>query len=274
MPSLKSQLAHVKLKNPIEQQMMGRAGLFRQQNIERRKFMSVREWAELCAKDEMRAPSVAEMDLHARSTSGASRPSTTATRRSGRRKTRGTETAEPEISPEVIVKEEQVGDDHEAVNVSRVLDDDEEKPLLDNVVSSVSLDEVQDDSKSQVDTAHTPAAEDDEHDEKPATKGRRNGNSRKAREAALAERAAKDVVFLDSFNPHTDWLPPNTKPEDYTPEFCKELERRYWRTCGLGKPAWYGADMAGEYMHYNPPRTQANHAFQDRCLPTKRPPGT
>ena len=47
------QLASVKLKNPIEQQMMGRAGLFRQQNIEKRKIMSVLEWAELCAKDEL-----------------------------------------------------------------------------------------------------------------------------------------------------------------------------------------------------------------------------
>ncbi|KAI0084382.1 hypothetical protein BDY19DRAFT_997737 [Irpex rosettiformis] len=248
LPSVNPQLMDVKLKNPIEQQMMGRAGLFRQQNIERRKFMSVREWSEFCAKEEMRAPSVAEIDLHARATNGAARPSTTSARRSGRRKTRGTETAEPEIIPEVIVKEEQVVGEHEAVNVAHVIDDGSEKPLPETAVAPVTLGEGQDNDieQSHIDPVHTPAAEDDEHEEeKQATKARRNGNSRKAREAALAERAAKDKVYLESFDPHADWLPPNTKAEDYTPEFCKELERRYWRTCGLGKSAWYGADMAG-----------------------------
>ena len=245
------QLEHVKLKNPIEQQMMGRAGLFRQQNIERRKFMSVREWSELCAKEEMRAPSVAETDLHARATNGAARPSaTTTTRRSGRRKTRGTETAEPEIIPEAIVKEERADDDHEAVNVACVTEDNSEKSPSETLAALAEEDTsvVQPDT---LDSAHVPAAEDDEHEhdeDKQITKGRRNGNSRKAREAALAQRAAKDKVFLEGFKPHDDWLPDNTKAEDYTPEFCKELERRYWRSCGLGKSAWYGADMAGNCL--------------------------
>lgn len=33
---------------------------------------------------------------------------------------------------------------------------------------------------------------------------------------------------------------------EYTPAYCRELERRYWRGCGLGKEAWYGADCPGE----------------------------
>ena len=45
--------------------MLGRAGLYRQQNIEKRKVMSVREWSELCAKDDLRAPGVDDVELKA-----------------------------------------------------------------------------------------------------------------------------------------------------------------------------------------------------------------
>ena len=41
--------------------MVGRAGLFRQKNVEAYKKLSVREWAELCEKDEYRAPGVDEV---------------------------------------------------------------------------------------------------------------------------------------------------------------------------------------------------------------------
>ncbi|KAI0340988.1 hypothetical protein BDW22DRAFT_1378501 [Trametopsis cervina] len=272
LPSVVPQLNNVKLKNPIEQQMMGRAGLFRQQNIERRKFMSVREWSELCAKEEMRAPGVVDIDLHARSANATARAKP---KRGGRRKPRDTETAEPDITPDVVVKDEE--EEHEGVSISRVLEDDapskshvsdaspdvNDVPIVvDNPENSVA-DQSNPDAEGaasldlslsktpggESSASHTPPADDikDEEDDeaRPKTKGRRAGNTRQAREAALAQRAAKDEVFLESFNPQTHWLPPNTKPEDYTPEFCKELERRYWRHCGLGKPAWYGADMAG-----------------------------
>ena len=52
------QLAHVRVKNPIEQDIVGTAGLFRVRNIEKRRLMSVREWHELCTKDELRTPGV------------------------------------------------------------------------------------------------------------------------------------------------------------------------------------------------------------------------
>ena len=54
LPDPARERAAGKLKNPIEQQMVAHNSLFRQQNIERREVLSVREWTELCAKDEMR----------------------------------------------------------------------------------------------------------------------------------------------------------------------------------------------------------------------------
>ena len=271
MPAVNPMLANVKLRNPIEQQMMGRAGLFRQQNIEKRKVMSVREWAELCAREELRAPGVDDIGLHARATNGTTRRQT----RRGRRKTRESETAEPEMTPAVMVKEEEE-EDHVGVGISPVVDEDDASiqkqhvsppetaghtpiPVDGDGEAEPEAHEEQPNSDERpvsppvtcIDPAalRTPPAEDvkDEEQEKEAKlkqKGRRH--NKEAREAASAERAAKDEAFLEKFDPHADWLPPKTKAEDYTPDFCKELERRYWRNCGLGRPAWYGADMQGQ----------------------------
>jgi len=90
LPSVNSQLSNVKLKSPIEQHMLGRGGLFRQENVEKRRIMSVREWSELCAKEELRAPGVDDIGLHARATNGSVKP-----RARRARKKRESETAEP-----------------------------------------------------------------------------------------------------------------------------------------------------------------------------------
>ncbi|CAE6482174.1 unnamed protein product [Rhizoctonia solani] len=61
LSSTNHRLGAVKLKNPIEQHFIGRTGLFRQQNEERRHTYSVRDWATLCARDGLRAPSPREI---------------------------------------------------------------------------------------------------------------------------------------------------------------------------------------------------------------------
>ncbi|KAG8995096.1 hypothetical protein FRB94_009473 [Tulasnella sp. JGI-2019a] len=57
--------------------------------------------------------------------------------------------------------------------------------------------------------------------------------------------ASPDLSFYNEFEPRASWLPKDTSPEDYTPEACRELERLFWRSCGIGIPAQYGADMSG-----------------------------
>lgn len=51
--------------------------------------------------------------------------------------------------------------------------------------------------------------------------------------------------WYETFNPRSDWLPNETKEEDYTEEGCRNLERKFWRELGLGEACWYGADMKG-----------------------------
>lgn len=175
LPSIKEPLSNIKIKNPIEQHMMGRGGLFRQENVEKRRHLSVREWADLCAKDEYRAPSVDEVDIHSRRSRGAA--------------------------------------------VKRV------KSNAAPAAAKVELEEA-----SLATPAPTPRP-DEEHEDSKAAKRH--------------EKAIKDEAFIKAFAPREDWLPPETIADDYNPENCSMLERYYWRTCGFGKPAWYGADCQG-----------------------------
>ncbi|KAL1942341.1 hypothetical protein VTO73DRAFT_6405 [Trametes versicolor] len=268
LPSVVPQLENVKLKNPIEQHMLGQGGLFQQQNIEKRRVLSVREWAELCSKDEWRAPGVDEVGLHARATNTNVK---TRTRRG--RKQRASETAEPEVheEPEVAIKREEDEEDEidaevaakaliSPPNSNRTLSPPEQVEENANDTTAPE-DQASSSTASASMKAHHPLAEEEEEEEeaeskqeevgrdeeevKPKTKGRRSAQTREAREAMMAERAAKDREFLQTFDPQSAWLPPKTNAGSYTTEFCKELERRYWRNCGFGKPAWYGADMQG-----------------------------
>lgn len=41
-------MSNLRIKNPIQQNMLGRSGLFRQSTIEKKKGLSVRDWWEKC----------------------------------------------------------------------------------------------------------------------------------------------------------------------------------------------------------------------------------
>lgn len=56
--------------------------------------------------------------------------------------------------------------------------------------------------------------------------------------------------FYETLLEDQSWLPGDTKQEDFTPEVCKEIERKFWRGLGVGDPAWYGADMKGSSIPY------------------------
>lgn len=254
LPPLTDQLSSVKLKNPIEQHMFGHGGLFRQQNVEKRRVFSVREWAELCNKDDRRAPGIDSIDLrHARRAAPPPPPKSRAKR--GERARGGVTKAEVAgpVTVPVIDKADNTISSSTAPRSPNTppLDGD---PKVSTLPVDPSFGDPQSEQPTDVASLPTPErskeeeeeSDDDGQDGKPQkTKAKRKWQTREMREAHLAERAAADAIFLKSFNPRTDWPPPNTRPEDYTPEFCRVLERQYWRNCGFGTPAMYGADMEG-----------------------------
>lgn len=196
--------------------MLGNAGLFRQENMEKRKFMSVREWVELCSKDEFRAPGVFDVGLTSRGANVAVR---SRIQRKGKQKVG----AEPAGS--AVIKQEPLD---ECLG---------SQPAATPPLSEGTLAPTAGSSKRKRATKN----------ENPKPRAKRTGPTREAREASLANRAALDRDFIEDFSPHKEWLPSNTEPTDYTPEFCQKLERQFWRNCGLGKPAWYGADSQGQF---------------------------
>lgn len=213
--------------------MIGHGGLFRQENVEKRRIMSVREWAELCNKEEYRAPGIKDVGLHSRS-QNAPKP---ATRKTRKKADRGSaDVVEPEVEGKTKVdqQEEQLSKSTGAVASPPNSNNDPATPPP-----------AEGDAEGA--NADSPAAEDGGAGEKKP-KAKRVAQSRAAREANMAERAQLDAAFLEDFDPEGDWLPPNTVASDYTPEFCQKLERQFWRNCGLGKPAWYGADTLGTHF--------------------------
>ncbi|KAJ3777016.1 JmjC-domain-containing protein [Lentinula raphanica] len=221
LPSVKEQLSSVQIKTPIEQHMLGQTGLFRQQNMEKRKTMSVREWAEFCNQPDYRAPSVDEVGIHARSAVIAKT-----------RKTRKSKVAVQAADPDQLhIKEEPV---------------DGLSP--DHVLHSHSV---------------TPVGDEDI---KPSVKKSRRPQSK----LTEAERLEKDASFIATFDPESDWLPFNTRREDYTPEFCARLERHYWRNLGIGKAPWYGADTQGSLFTDDTKEWNVAHLESElsRLLPT------
>jgi hypothetical protein len=242
LPSVVPQLTSLKISRPIEQHMIGRAGVFRQQNIEKRKEMSVREWAELCAKEDYRAPALHEVGLKAAGENCPYQP------KKRKRRAATTEVDDAEMQQDVVVKEEVEND---------AVPDNELVVSMPDLAGGTP--EVDGNENAE---QHEGSAE-AEAEESP-TKGRRKrrGPTKEEREAASAKRFELDTDFLGTFNPHYDWLPPGTVADDYTPSFCSTLERRYWRNCGIGRAPWYGADTAGTLF------TDSTTSWNVGCLPS------
>ncbi|KAF8576317.1 hypothetical protein K439DRAFT_676101 [Ramaria rubella] len=276
LPSAVPQLSNVKLRNPIEQQMLGRGGLFRQQNMEKRRVMSVREWAELCAKDDLRAPTIQEAQ-------GGRRYSVNVPS-SRRRRARAPATlGEPQNESEngnenENENENENGDENDGKNENKngnengnrdVNENENDVCVYDDGAREQSVDgdgdtsmQDNDDTKPSTPSAdpaaslptppHTTSPSDPTPPEEASTStpAKRTAAERKEAKEAL------DTAFLASFEPHKHWLPQGMTAADYTPEFCRVLERLYWRNCSLGRAPWYGADMKGslftdETKHWN-----------------------
>lgn len=265
LPSVVPQLANIKIKSPIEQEMVGSAGLFRQNNMEKKRHMSVREWFDQCKRDDLRAPRMSEVEL--KHTDGA-RGRELRTRRRRNLK-RGKEQEQEQEEEHETVKTEpeatsMAGGTNELDQAHGSLDSVQVQEDVDEEMAESHDDIVVDDTPMEDSTTvpHTPASQALDIRETPepsvtngtpapesATKPKRRTQTKGERDVAHANRANLDSRFLKAFNPHKDWLPEGMKPEDYSNDFCAKLERRYWRNCGLGRHPWYGADMAGMFAY-------------------------
>ncbi|KAG8972313.1 hypothetical protein FRC05_010155 [Tulasnella sp. 425] len=205
LPPVNPLLPDLKLRNPIEQHMLGQSGLFRQSNVEKRRTLSLKDWAELCNKPELRAKPIKNGEVQTR-----------VLRATPKKPTRKSRKVKEEPKEEDIVEQ------------------------------STALPDEDDDAGQATKKTHSPNVTSNYPTPQATPK---NDVPEKPEESnAATAPAAPEVTedpFFASFDPKSSWLPEETHPEDYTPDACRELERLFWRTCGLGTPPLYGADMAG-----------------------------
>ncbi|KYK56120.1 regulator of deoxyribodipyrimidine photo-lyase PHR1 [Drechmeria coniospora] len=240
-PPLDELVKHVRVREPIKQDIMGSNGTYRQVNILHGRSYNLPQWRQLCEQSEHQPPARrGERRINADKARPARRPpapkssakpSTPKKRGRGRpSKGRGKHArADDEDRPMTPVSPKPDANPHDAPN--RPVDSIEKDP-----------------DHPMADDGGHDNDDDDDDDDGPRPSVGRMGISRPAkakmqsvsarRKCARREGSAKiDEAAFKDFDYRMD-------VSDYTPERCEELERAYWRTLTYASPL-YGADMMG-----------------------------
>ncbi|WVF66837.1 hypothetical protein IAT40_001579 [Kwoniella sp. CBS 6097] len=210
-PITKSSLSSVRIRQPIQQNILGHSGLFRIANVVKNKNrpLTVEEWFNKC-KDKKFA-GLGPKDV-------------------GRTLNRD--------SKEAIERRERIKAD-----TKRQRDEKKRKAEARRASKAARA--------AEAEEGHLNADTSDQKQEEDSVDGvpplDPSGNSSHSSPEPHPTTPDSDAVepWYQSFNPTEDWLPRDTKPEDYTVEACAALERHFWKNMGIGEPSWYGADMEG-----------------------------
>ncbi|CED84781.1 DNA damage-responsive repressor GIS1/RPH1, jumonji superfamily [Phaffia rhodozyma] len=247
LPTIPSEaLARVKIKSPIQQHMKGRAGLFRVQNVERKKPLSVKEWYQKCALPNFATPLLKETDR-------SERPTTSVMKRRRNKQSGDPATDELATKPSSIPIASSV-DYPEPATLTR-MDEGRTQPSSGLIAVSASVASNLGPSASSPTSTSTQLPTSNLTSEPVQTQitSVDSENVASVAESVSQKEQGSNVnnepvevdPFYDTLLNDQPWLPRDSKQEDFTPEVCKEIERKFWRGLGLGDSAWYGADLRG-----------------------------
>ena len=225
-------LADVRIKNPIQQNMLGRSGLFRQTNVEKNKArpLTIKDWFEKCNDAKFAGPGPKDFDPT------LDRDSEAAKR------------AREEAQAEIRRKREEAREKRSA-KARRKAEKDEQGPCSSQQSQDVHGGDDVEDGKTDPNDGDVGMKEDRQDSVPPLDPSRHSSHSSPdslAKTPETDQEREPIPQWYDAFHPGADWLPKETHFEDYTPEACASLERRFWKNMGLGEPSWYGADLQGE----------------------------
>lgn len=223
-PLLDDMIKHVRVREPIKQDIMGSNGTYRQVNILHGRSYNVPQWRQLCEQSEHQPPARrgerrANADKPKPRRQPAPKPAESSTpKKRGKAKSKKGR-GRPGKKDD---------DDRPMTPVSPKPESSEDK---EDVVDSVEKDPGED-----VDTDEPPAAPGRMGAARPAKSktqsvSARRKYSRREGSAMIDEAAFKNFDYKMDIS-------------DYTPERCEELERAYWKTLTYAAPL-YGADMMG-----------------------------
>ncbi|RFU77089.1 hypothetical protein TARUN_5134 [Trichoderma arundinaceum] len=225
-PCLDDLVKHIRIREPIKQDIMGSNGTYRQVNIVHGRSYNIVQWKQLCEQSEHQPPARrgerranADKPRPVRTRAAASKvanPTTQRTRGRGRPpKNKGKQKGDEESRPMT--------------------------PVSPRVEAEGAKDEVMDSIEKELGTEA-----DHQDDDQPIVRrmggvrpakpkiqsiSARRKYSRREGSAVIDEAAFKDFDYRMDIS-------------DYTPERCEELERVYWKTLTYAPPL-YGADLMG-----------------------------
>lgn len=223
-PSLDDLVKHVRVREPIKQEIMGSNGTYRQVNILHGRSYNVPQWRSLCNQSEHQPP--------------ARRGERRANAERAKPQRRAAAPKPAEAKPTTPKKRGR----KPARGRGRRKADDEDRPMTpvspkpedntDEVVDSVEQDPGADVDPEEAPTAPRRMGRVKQEDKsKTQSVSSRRKYARREGSAMIDEKAFKDFDYKMDIS-------------EFTPERCEELERAYWKTLTYAPPL-YGADMMG-----------------------------
>ncbi|ODQ53131.1 JmjC-domain-containing protein [Saitoella complicata NRRL Y-17804] len=215
LPDLSQKVKSIRVRSPIEQNIVGSAGWFRQTNLEKRNSYSLVQWKKLCEGSEHQPPA----KRGEKRAEGARRKST-----------RGVPREESEE------KEEDATASTTPTRSSTAAAEELTPPMTAGQSERAVSSQAETKATSRPLTPPTPTTHGSfEEEEGPKiTKGPGVNAARRARSAAHTDKAFADFDYRLS----------KEELASFTPERCEELERIYWKTLTYNDPL-YGADLPG-----------------------------
>jgi hypothetical protein len=269
----KSAIADVRIKSPIQQNMLGQAGLFRQTNVEKNKSrpLSVKEWYNKSRDKRWAAPGPKDVDVTLDRDSAEARMK----RQREVEKIKGAKMAarvkRKEAADRKLLRQRAQAALKDTTE--KEPDQDKEQEQAEDVEMEAADEGVPDavgGSKERIagngDGAGTADTALDADDVPPLDPSNHHSPHSSSSDSAKTPDSASPPLepFYQDFDPSTAWLPEGTSPSDYTPEACSAMERKFWKTMGLGEPSWYGADLQGTL--FPDPKTPWNVAHLPNLL--------
>ena len=243
-------LANVRIKSPIQQNMLGQAGLFRQTNVEKMKNrpLSIQEWFEKSQDRRFVGPGPKDLDPTLDRDSKAAkekRAGEEVERKKNRDETRRKRLAATARRTERLAAAARAGVEAPQPEDGSEGEDQADETQHAEQTEPVDLPAVQQENEGDTIMVAGPPVD----TVPPLDPSSRHSPQSSPDPLAKTPESNSEAVpeWYETFDFSQAWLPKDTRPEDYTPEACLNLERKFWKTMGLGEPSWYGADLQGRY---------------------------
>lgn len=253
----KRAMSELQIRSPIEQQMVGKNGVFVQRNVERMRNrpFSIKEWYNKCNQPDFKTPNPKEGD---RTLDREKKDA------NWRRQQAAALKAEKAAKRAAALKRKEERDRKKAEEEGRVKVEDKSAPATPVKAAQDSSSfhtppgqHADDDLPALETSSHTSHSDAEPLATTPAANSPDASTAPQNHDAKAPQLPPVDP-FYDTADFKKDWLPEGVTQDDFTVAGCANMEKKFWKTIGMGRSSWYGADLAGSL--FADPKTPWNVA--------------